>query len=307
MAPSRLHFGLMNVSPRVDETSRRFGGVGLMIDQPGVAVTARPAEAWQFEGMLASRAQVFAHRFLASLEFPTRPLQVLVERCPAEHTGLGVGTQLGLAVARAIAVELELPEMDAVELARRTGRGERSAIGVHGFDRGGLVVEEGKLPVDLISPLAHCILLPEDWRVAVFVPHLHTAWHGPREREVFASAETDSSIADTLHLIAFERIVPAAVAGDIDAFGDAVHQFNRIAGSPFAGAQGGVYSSREAAELIERIRRLGVAGVGQSSWGPAVFAIVKSPDRAGWLVQELKSSARGWSARESIGHRVERT
>jgi beta-RFAP synthase len=302
-----LHFGLMNVSPRGDETSRRFGGVGLMIDQPGVVVTARPAESWQFEGMLASRAQLFAHQFLASLGSTTRPLQVLVERCPAEHTGLGVGTQLGLAVARAIAVELELPDMDSVELARRLGRGERSAIGVHGFDRGGLIVEEGKLPAEAISPLARCVLLPEAWRVAVFVPHLHAAWHGPREREVFASAQTDSSIVDTLHQIALEQIVPEAEAGNLNAFGEAVHRFNHLAGSPFAEAQGGVYSSREVAELIEHIRRLGVAGAGQSSWGPAVFAIVESQDRAAWLVQELKSLARGWIARESIGHRVERT
>ena len=44
-APSRLHFGLLNVpNDGSPDTSRRFGGVGLMIDRPGIVVTARPAE-----------------------------------------------------------------------------------------------------------------------------------------------------------------------------------------------------------------------------------------------------------------------
>src|SRR5438128_8978835 len=100
VAPSRLHFGLFRVpiAGEAEAGARAFGGVGLMVDQPGVVVTVRPAESWQFEGALASRAQVFATRFTLALpEERRRPFQVLVEHCPAEHTGLGVGTQLGLA------------------------------------------------------------------------------------------------------------------------------------------------------------------------------------------------------------------
>ncbi len=106
-----------------------------MVEQPGVVVTARPADAWQFEGTIASRAQMFATRFMLSVpEGCRRPFQVLVERCPAEHTGLGVGTQLGLAVAKALTVASGEGELSPAELAARIGRGERSAIGVHGFD-----------------------------------------------------------------------------------------------------------------------------------------------------------------------------
>src|SRR5262249_56859033 len=122
--------------------------------QRGVVVRGRAAGWGEVEGMLASRAQVFALRFTASLpEADRRPFQVLVERCPAEHTGLGVGTQLGLAVARALAEETGLGGLSAVELATRGGRGERSAIGGHGFDRGGLIVEPGEVPGEAISPL----------------------------------------------------------------------------------------------------------------------------------------------------------
>ncbi|MDB5308254.1 MAG: beta-RFAP synthase [Gemmataceae bacterium] len=319
-APSRLHFGLFHVPddrparwPGLDGTVgapvRAFGGVGLMIDQPGVVVTARPATSWQFEGTLASRAQVFAHRYLEALPAPARPSQLLVEQCPAEHTGLGVGTQLGLAVARALALETGYAELSAVQLAQRVGRGERSAIGVHGFDRGGLIVEPGKVPGETVSPLLTRVLLPTEWRVAVFAPHGRDRWHGSREQGAFAKAvqtPRPPGLTDTLCRIALLGILPAAVAGDLPAFGEAVHEFNRRAGEPFAEAQGGAYAGPEVAGVIAAVRRLGVRGVGQSSWGPAVFAFVNSQDQAGWLVQQLRGTARGWVAKPSEGHRVER-
>src|ERR1043166_48732 len=114
VAPSRLHFGLFRVpvSGEAEVSARGFGGVGLMVDQPGVVVDVRPAESWQFEGTLASRAQVFATRFMLSLpEERRRRCQVLGERCRAEHTVWGAGTQLALAVAKALAVACGEPSL----------------------------------------------------------------------------------------------------------------------------------------------------------------------------------------------------
>ncbi|MBX9582559.1 MAG: hypothetical protein K2X87_19815 [Gemmataceae bacterium] len=309
-APSRLHFGLFHVpGGEGDPAARSFGGVGLMIDRPGVVVSARPAGSWQFEGQLASRAQVFAHRLMAGADHPPRPLSVLVERCPEEHTGLGVGTQLGLAVGKAVAVETGGPDPTAAEIAGRVGRGERSAVGVHGFDRGGLVVEPGKLPGEAVSPLVMRVGLPDEWRVAVLVPTGAERWHGSREQRAFAAAERlprPDGLTDALCRIALLGMLPAAVAGDLAAFGEAVHEFNRRAGEPFAAEQGGAYAGPEVAGLVEAVRVLGVKGVGQSSWGPAVFAVVGSADEAAWLVGKLRPLARGWVARPSDGHRVER-
>ncbi|MCE9560716.1 MAG: hypothetical protein K8U57_01550 [Planctomycetes bacterium] len=74
IAPSRLHFGLFRVPPHGEHQpgERLFGGVGLMIDSPGVVVTAERGESWRFEGMLASRAQEFAMRFTQSLRWANR-------------------------------------------------------------------------------------------------------------------------------------------------------------------------------------------------------------------------------------------
>ena len=60
-----------------------------------------------------------------------------------------------------------------------------------------------------------------------------------------------------------------------------------LAGRVFAAEQGGVYSSPRVAALIARVRGLGVPAVGQSSWGPTVFALTPDVDRADWLAGQL--------------------
>jgi beta-ribofuranosylaminobenzene 5'-phosphate synthase len=307
VAPSRLHIGLFHVPPHGEPRpgERAFGGVGLMIDSPGVIVTVKPAESWQFEGALASRAQEFAMRFTLDRPEVKQPFQVLVERCPAEHTGLGVGTQLGLAVAKALAVAAGSADISAAELAARIGRGERSAIGTHGFDLGGLLVEGGKQPGEDVSPVVAHVQLPTTWRVVLFTPPMKAAWHGERERGAFATAAGGDP--DGLRQLAESTILPAARAGDVDAFGEAVYDFNRRAGQPFATAQGGVYASPVIAQLIADIRKAGVRGVGQSSWGPTVFAVVPDSDTAMSLLLRFGRRAPVMVARLSAGHRVERS
>ncbi len=303
VAPSRLHFGLFRVPVAgVAEGAPAFGGVGLMVERPGVVVVVRPAGSWQFEGPLASRAQGFASRFVSSLpEDARRPFQVLVERCPAEHTGLGVGTQLGLAVAKGLAVAYGNGELPAPELAARVGRGERSAIGVHGFDRGGLLADAGKHG-EAISPLLAHVTLPDEWRVVLFSPR-GAQWHGDRERAAFASASAGEP--DALRRLAETALIPAAQSGDIGAFGEAVYEFNRKAGEPFAAAQGGVYASTDIADLISDVRTCGVKGAGQSSWGPTVFAITGDNDTAMSLVERFRGRAPAVVTRVSAaGHAV---
>lgn len=299
VAPSRLHFGLFRVPAASAEGGSAFGGVGLMVERPGVVVVVRPADSWQFEGMLASRAQVFATRFMLSLpEERRRPFQVLVERCPAEHTGLGVGTQLGLAVAKALAVACGQPELSSIELAARIGRGERSAIGAHGFDRGGLLADAGKRIGDGISPLFAHVTLPSAWRVVLFTPRAER-WHGDRETRAFASAQPGTP--DALRKSAEADLLPAAECADLDSFGEALYAFNRAAGEPFAAAQGGTYASAEIADLIADVRASGVTGVGQSSWGPTVFAVVADPGAATALVERFRGRVPAFVSRVSVG------
>jgi beta-RFAP synthase len=217
---------------------------------------------------------------------------------------LGVGTQLGLAVAKALAVGCGAGELPAPELALRVGRGERSAIGVHGFDRGGLLVDAGKLPGAGVSPLLVHVTLPRAWRVVLFSPPSANHWYGEHERAAFATAAPGAP--EALRRLAEDALVPAAERADIDAFGDAVHEFNRRAGEPFVGVQGGTYAAPAIADLIRDVRACGVRGVGQSSWGPTVFALVPDSDIALSLLLRFRSRVPAFVARVSTGHSVEK-
>jgi predicted sugar kinase len=68
-----------------------------------------------------------------------------------------------------------------------------------------------------------------------------------------------------------------------------VYRFGHAAGQCFAAVQGGPYASDFAERLVNRIRRLGVEGVGQSSWGPTVFAVTQHHADAQSLIESLEA------------------
>src|SRR3954469_25466101 len=97
--PSRLHFGLLGWGPRAP---RQFGGVGLMIEKPGLEVLIENAPSWEATGPLAERsldvALAIAKR-LGERGCPVGPFRLTNINIPDAHVGLGVGTQLSLALA----------------------------------------------------------------------------------------------------------------------------------------------------------------------------------------------------------------
>jgi beta-RFAP synthase len=197
-----------------------------------------------------------------------------VENAPPEHAGLGVGTQLGLAVARGVAHALARDDLDAVALAAHIGRGQRSAIGVHGFDRGGFLVDGGKGPRTDIAPLLARVDFPEDWNVLLAVPRGRQGLHGAAEREAFlqAAQAPASRQTDALCRLLLLGVLPALIEHDLPAFSLTLTEFNRKVGEMFKPWQGGAYADAQTAALVDRLARDNVAA-GQSSWGPAVFGI----------------------------------
>src|SRR5262249_42469667 len=63
------------------------------------------------------------------------PARMVIASAPEEHVGLGVGTQLSLAVARVLLELTGRPAPAAPELAALCGRGLRSGIGLHRLRR----------------------------------------------------------------------------------------------------------------------------------------------------------------------------
>ena len=131
--------------------------------------------------------------------------------------GLGVGTQLSLAVARAVTESLGAPVKSAVELARLTGRGGRSGVGIHGFDHGGFLVDGGKRGADALAPSVARAEFPPEWRIVLLTPPAPAVWHGDRERAAFA-ALAGTPADDSLCRLVLVGMLPALAERDLHAF-----------------------------------------------------------------------------------------
>jgi predicted sugar kinase len=68
-------------------------------------------------------------------------------------------------------------------------------------------------------------------------------------------------------------LLPAIVEGDLATFSESLYDFNRRAGELFSPVQGGIYAHPRIEGIVKFIRSAGTRAVGQSSWGPTVFAI----------------------------------
>ena len=124
---------------------------------------------------------------------------------------------------------------------------------------------------------------------------------GDREGEAFARLPpVPSEVTHELWRITNEEMLPAIEHSDCGTFGDAVYRFGRIAGECFAAVQGGPFANRKTTRLVEAIREHGVSGVGQSSWGPTVFAITPNDAVAESLATWLRNDSQFADAEVSI-------
>ena len=105
--------------------------------------------------------------------------------------------------------------------------------------------------------------------------------HGEIETAAFqALPKFPETLASHLCRLMLMQALPAMVERDIESFGNAIGELQRITGDYFSPAQGGRFSSLAVAEVLAWFESQGITGVGQSSWGPTGFAIVAGEDRA---------------------------
>ena len=284
-APARLHFGVLDLR---GDLGRRFGGIGAAVPAPSLLLEARPAAELKAEGPDAARALEFARRFARHHGMDLR-LHFCVHRSIPPHAGLGSGTQLALAVARASAELFGLPT-DVTALARAVDRGRRSGVGTWTFAYGGFVLEGGRTAgAEGVAPLLARLPFPDTWRSVVAVPRGKPGLAGDEEAAAFARLPPPSArdVERVSHLVLMQ-LLPALAEADLAGFGAALGEVQRITGGWFASAQGGVFAPGETGELVERLRAWGAVGVGQSSWGPAVYGIVGDPSASRALAERVR-------------------
>ncbi|WP_428304099.1 beta-ribofuranosylaminobenzene 5'-phosphate synthase family protein [Lacipirellula sp.] len=300
--PSRLHFGLL----RFEQTDGpSFGGLGMMIAEPRCTLRLATSTEWQATGPDAERALAHARQSLEHLvaagqrpagayQQTPQALHIEVRDSIPPHQGLGSGTQLALAVAAGVRSLCGLPPANAEQLAAMVGRGRRSAIGCHGFLQGGLLYELGSLLTEPLARLAQRVEVPAEWRIVLITASPAAGLSGEHELSAFSQLPpVPPATTARLAQLAEASILPAAANSDFDVFGEALFEYGRLAGDCFASVQGGPYASAEITACVETLRSLGVRGVGQSSWGPTVFAFAADQAHADEIVARMRAMT-GW-------------
>jgi beta-ribofuranosylaminobenzene 5'-phosphate synthase len=215
----------------------------------------------------------------------------VLEAIPA-HVGLGSGTKLALAVTAAVAA-LAGQSPEPREIARAAGRGARSAVGLWTFVLGGLVVEGGVRPgVEQPAPLLARHAMPAEWRCVLALPDAEPGLSGRAEEDAFGRLRPDADRAALIAQLVLTSLLPGLAEGDLTEFGTALTRVQRLVGESFASVQGGVFHPRAGA-LVDALLRLGAAGAGQSSWGPAVYGVVGDEQMGRELVRRMDAELAG--------------
>jgi beta-RFAP synthase len=288
--PARLHLGLIDLG---GELGRVFGGIGVAINHPNVILEAKTSQGLAVEGEKSGSVRLLVDRFVKKFDIEAK-VTVNVKQTIPEHVGLGSGTQLALAVATALAKLFHVKD-SVRDLALAMGRGRISGVGTAVFEKGGFVVEGGlktqknkphlRAP-ESFPPVIFHQPLPDDWLFVVAIPNVKRGFTD--EEEVPAFRQLPAMPAQDVGKICrltMMKLLPSLIEHDIKSFGNALTQIQNIVGEYFAEVQGGKYSSPIARECTEHMLKLGAHGVGQSSWGPTFYGLVRSENQA----RELQS------------------
>jgi beta-ribofuranosylaminobenzene 5'-phosphate synthase len=282
---ARLHMGFFDLNGGL---GRRYGSIGVSLDHPATELHAWIADQFTAEGPNASRVLDIARKLAQALQLQGG-MHVAVQQAIPEHAGLGSGTQMSLAVGLALS-ELHGLGLQAEDVARLTGRGARSGIGVGGFASGGVIIDGGRGPNTLVPPVIAHADFPEAWRILLIMDRTHRGVHGTEEVEAFRNLPIfPATTAERLCRHVLMQALPALAEHDLTEFGKAIRELQERTGDHFAPVQGGRYASRRVAGVLQWLDEYGAPCSGQSSWGPTGFAICENETAAQDLMMAIQT------------------
>lgn len=287
---SRLHFGpLTNGLSR----GRLFGGIGMMIDVPRLSLKVRRAarDCIDCPPQHAEKVKRVLQRVRVSYD-KLGPIELKVEAETELHSGLGTGTQLSVAIVEGmlrLAGEISTP----TRLFELSDRGKRSALGIHGFVRGGFLLDGGKRDPGSLGTLLARLEVPEEWRILLITPTDCSGLSGEAEAAAFQDLQAmPLSTTSELSRLVLLEILPALSEKDCSAFASALHEYGALVGDYFSEIQGGRYAHPAMRELVPWLRERNVLGTGQTSWGPTMFAFFENGADANDIAESIDSDPR---------------
>jgi beta-ribofuranosylaminobenzene 5'-phosphate synthase len=281
---SRLAFGLIDMN---GEIGRVEGGLGLALESPRLELCAKRSDAVRVNGPAAvsdgtrrkfeTMAEVFRENYKVD------GIEVRVEETIPGHSGLGSGTQLALAFGQAINLLYDL-RLAMPEIGRIAQRGGTSGIGCAAFETGGFLADGGHrfggpngkqvfAPSSASAgfsapPILFHSNLPSSWRVVLALPASGLITHGDEERALFVKhCPVPADEAAQAARLALLKVLPAIMEADLESFGAGLEAMQRFGLKRIQIAR----QNEEVRATMDEMRRLGLRGVGMSSWGPALF------------------------------------
>jgi len=282
-SPSRLHLGFLDMEGGL---GRKFASLGITLDYPVTQIECRTASVNAVSGPSADRALRVLEKIGMALS-SAAPIEITVKNAIPEHVGLGSGTQMSLAVGLA-ASRLWGNPLTPRQVAATLERGARSGIGVAAFENGGVIMDGGRGENTDVPPVIARLPWPEDWRIILIFDEDHKGLSGQEEIAGFKTLPPFSpDLAGRLCRLAAMQILPALAERDLLGFGTGITALQTIMGDHFAAAQGGRFTSARVGEVLNWAGDNGVAGYGQSSWGPTGFLLIKDQAEAEKILRNL--------------------
>ncbi|MFA4825055.1 MAG: beta-ribofuranosylaminobenzene 5'-phosphate synthase [Methanoregula sp.] len=282
--PSRIHVSLIDMhggSGRVD------GGIGITLNDPGILLEVQQSPDIKVTGCDAAtqeRVSGIASQVLRQIHAGAGA-SIRVRSLYPAHTGLGSGSQLALATARAIC-ELYGKNVPVTELAQLAGRGGTSGIGTAAFEHGGFIIDGGhrfgpggdKTDFRPSSasrgvhppPVIARHDFPAEWKILLATPDIPAGASGAMEAGIFRShCPVPLGEVQALCHEVLMRMLPGIVEHDLDLFGSSI---NAVQSLGFKKVELGL-QPQEVTGLLNVMRSAGAAGAGMSSFGPTVYAV----------------------------------
>ena len=293
-APARLHLGFLDMHGGLE---RKFGSLGLSITDVETSLIAEYADDIDITGPSSERAANYAEQVLSHFGI-SGGVKMTINSAIPEHSGLGSGTQLSLAVAMAIAKLYDLSEQQPAHLAAILHRGARSGVGIGTFMHGGFIVDGGRGEHTDVPPVISHMSFPEHWRIILIFDDEAEGINGVPERRAFNTLPPmDEAMVGVLCRLTLMQALPAISENDCVRFGEAITRIQNIVGDYFSQVQGGRYTSSFLKPILEKMASEGATGVGQSSWGPTGFALFSDETTA---FQALKKMRELWEAESRL-------
>jgi len=282
--PSRIHVSLIDMhggSGRVD------GGIGIALDEPAILLEAQQSPDIRITGCdtaTQERVSGIASEVLRQIHAGAG-VSITVRSLYPAHTGLGSGSQLALATARAVC-ELYGKNVPVTELAQLAGRGGTSGIGTAAFEHGGFIIDGGhrfgsggdKTDFRPSSasrgvrppPVIARHDFPEDWKILLATPNIPAGASGAMEADIFRHhCPVPLGEVQALCHEVLMRMLPGIVEHDLDLFGSSINAVQYLG---FKKVELGLQPP-QVRSLLDVLRGAGAAGAGLSSFGPTVYAI----------------------------------